>query len=105
MMPNLFQKFQRDLRKTQPMSHTTLWASQWKLFYIIKLMDIWINIHRKESTGFVSLVFFKEKLCLTNLFDFSEGAIKNVDKRCPFDMVYLYFPKAFSNVPHSKTPK
>lgn len=49
--------------------------------------------------------FFKEKLCLTNLFYFSEEAIKNVDKEYPFDTVYLHFQKTFSNVPHPKTFK
>lgn len=86
-------------------THTTLWANEWKLFYIIKLMDIWINLNRKSQHDLFLGFFFEEKFCLTNLFNFSEEAIKNVDKDYPFDMVYLYFQKAFSNVPHPKTLK
>lgn len=50
-------------------------------------------------------VFFKEKLCLTNLFSFSEKAINYVDTEYPFDMVYLHFQTASSNVLQPKTLK
>lgn len=66
---------------------------------------MWMNMNREELTLFVSCGFFTENLCLTDLFNFSEEAIKNVDKEYLFDMVYLYFQKAFSNVPHPKTLK
>lgn len=67
-------------------------------------MDMWTNTNREESTLF-SVGFFTENLCLANLFNFSEEAIKNVEKDYPFDMVYLHFQKASSNVPHPKMLK
>lgn len=66
---------------------------------------MWINMNREQSTLFASCEFFTENLCLANLFNFSEEAIKNVDKEYPFDMVYLYFQKAVSNAPHPNTLK
>lgn len=64
-----------------------------------------MNMNREESRLFVSCGFFTENLCLANLFNFSEEAIKNVDKEYPFDMFYLYFQKSFSNIPDPKTLK
>lgn len=49
--------------------------------------------------------FFEAKFGLTNLFTFSEAAMKNVAKEYHFVTVYLYFQKAFSHVPRPKTLK
>lgn len=61
------------------------------------------NEYRKVNM--ICLFVFKEKLCLMNLFNFSEKAINYVDMEYPFDMVYLHFQTASSNVLQPKTLK
>ena len=46
--------------------------------------------------------FRKGRSCTTNLLDFLEKVIKNVDQNIPMDIIYLDFSKAFDKVAINK---
>jgi len=46
--------------------------------------------------------FRNNKSCLTNLLEFSEKVMENLDEGCPVDIIYLDFSKAFDKVPHKR---
>ena len=46
--------------------------------------------------------FMKGRSCLTNLLDFFEDVLENLDSGMPVDVIYFDFAKAFDKVSHSK---
>ena len=46
--------------------------------------------------------FLKNKLCLTNLLEFTENVSKCLDEGTPVDVIYLDFKKAFDKVPQER---
>ena len=42
----------------------------------------------------------RNRSCLTNLLEFHEKVLDNIDKGIPVDVIYLDFSKAFDKVSH-----
>ena len=80
----------------------SLTAQACKLFESILRDNIIMHLKEFNLINSSQHVFFLNRSCLTNLFEFLEYVCKYIDKGLPVDVIYLDFRKAFDKVPHKR---